>query len=61
MKKKITLKNAYIVEPPKEKQMIITEFSTACVGCVYSSHPNECLACKYKPYRKVKEKNNDSN
>ena len=61
MKKKITLNNAGMVETPKEKQMVITDFSTACVGCVYSRYPRECAGCKYRYQMKTAEKKYDSN
>lgn len=50
-KKKIVLNTAGMVESPKEKDIIIVDYSAACVGCVYSSHPRECLIhkCKYRP------------
>jgi len=60
-KKRITLNNAGMVEPPKEKHVIISEFSTVCVGCVYQYYPNECsiYKCIHRP--KLTEKKYDSN
>jgi hypothetical protein len=48
-KEKIILNTAGMVEPLKEKPVIITDFSPACVGCVYSCSPKECSIrnCKY--------------